>query len=411
MSYPIREYRLLAAVKFWTTIDQTYPHKDLPGDPWDDRTLGEFIRLLEEAHNAESYQLGVARMVARIQDSHGAIDSASGTTADASQMPEALNGYFGTGTLPIALQLLDGEPVIVWLGEEEIKGGGFRPGDVLQRVDGEDAKARMKRIRPYISASTPHRLDYRTVNRLLRGKLGEMGTVVVRGVDGANRTIQVKWGSVGPVTMGGIRKGPVYTKLPNGIGYVDLDRLVEGEVKPMAEAMQGAQAIIFDMRGYPSTGAMSALQHFIKLPEANTAVLSLPLLIGAQEDEVRWTANCDQKIYSSAPVTKFKGKIIMLMDEGSQSASETVGLILEANANATFIGSPTSGANGNVTTVVVPGALRLYFTGMNFMHGDGRRLQRKGLQPQIFVRPTPKGLAVGRDEVLERAIQFVHEGH
>jgi len=106
----------------------------------------------------------------------------------------------------------------------------------------------------------------------------------------------------------------------------------------------------------------------------------------------------------------YKGGVILLMDERSQSAAESVGLILEAGAKHTFVGSPTSGADGVITTVTLPGALRLYFTGMNYMHGDGRQLQRVGLQPDVLVRPTPTGLAEGRDEVLERAIRLIEEG-
>ena len=101
----------------------------------------------------------------------------------------------------------------------------------------------------------------------------------------------------------------------------------------------------------------------------------------------------------------------MLMDEGSQSSAEHMGLHLEAGNNATFIGSPTSGANGNITYVYLPGNLKTVFTGLDTRHGNGDQLQRKGLQPLVLVRPTLKGLAEGRDEVLERALKFVSEGH
>ena len=69
-----------------------------------------------------------------------------------------------------------------------------------------------------------------------------------------------------------------------------------------------------------------------------------------------------------------------------------------------------TGANGTVTTVTLPGALRAYFTGGGIRHADGRQLQRVGLQPHIRVRPTAEGLAEGRDEVLEEAISFLANG-
>jgi hypothetical protein len=86
-------------------------------------------------------------------------------------------------------------------------------------------------------------------------------------------------------------------------------------------------------------------------------------------------------------------------------------LSIQANPTAgiapTFIGSPTSGANGSVTTVVLPGALRASFPGDSIRHADGRQLQGVGLQLQILVRPTIQGLAEGRGEVPEETITFL----
>jgi len=112
----------------------------------------------------------------------------------------------------------------------------------------------------------------------------------------------------------------------------------------------------------------------------------------------------------ATPRKAHPGQVVILIDERAQSQAENWGLGLEAASGATFVGSPTSGANGSVTTVVLPGSLRVFFTGMDVRHGDGRQLQRVGLQPHIAVRPTIKGIAEGTDEVLERAIRFVEEG-
>jgi hypothetical protein len=77
---------------------------------------------------------------------------------------------------------------------------------------------------------------------------------------------------------------------------------------------------------------------------------------------------------------------------------------LEAAADIRFVGSPTSGANGNVTDMLVPGGMSLSFSGIGIRHGDGRQLQRVGIQPHVHVRPTKEGLAQGRDEVLEAGL-------
>jgi C-terminal processing protease CtpA/Prc len=46
------------------------------------------------------------------------------------------------------------------------------------------------------------------------------------------------------------------------------------------------------------------------------------------------------------------------------------------------------------------------FTGQSVRHADGRQLQRIGILPDIEIIPTIEGVRSGRDEILERAIEF-----
>ncbi|HEV7902834.1 MAG TPA: hypothetical protein VGO96_03245 [Pyrinomonadaceae bacterium] len=71
--------------------------------------------------------------------------------------------------------------------------------------------------------------------------------------------------------------------------------------------------------------------------------------------------------------------------------------------------TPTTGANGDVTFMVLPGNLPVTFTGHNVRHADGRQLQRVGIQPAIRVAPTIHGVDAGHDEVLDRAVKYLQE--
>lgn len=97
----------------------------------------------------------------------------------------------------------------------------------------------------------------------------------------------------------------------------------------------------------------------------------------------------------------------MLIDERTQSQAEGTGLFFEAANNTKFVGSHTSGANGDMTSFVVPGGIDITFSGASVSHADGRQLQRIGLVPDIEVKPTIKGIQEGRDEVLEAAVAYV----
>ncbi len=45
--------------------------------------------------------------------------------------------------------------------------------------------------------------------------------------------------------------------------------------------------------------------------------------------------------------------------------------------------------------------------GHNVSHADGRQLQRLGLTPDVEVKPTIEGIRQGRDEVLEKALEYL----
>jgi C-terminal processing protease CtpA/Prc len=71
------------------------------------------------------------------------------------------------------------------------------------------------------------------------------------------------------------------------------------------------------------------------------------------------------------------------------------------------VGGPTAGTNGNVNPVLLPGGYRLIWTGMKVLKHDGSRHHGIGIQPTIPVSRTVAGIARGRDELLEKAIEAV----
>src|ERR1700690_4333523 len=79
-------------------------------------------------------------------------------------------------------------------------------------------------------------------------------------------------------------------------------------------------------------------------------------------------------------------KTVMLIDQRTMSQAEHTGLFFEAANGTKFIGSPTAGANGDVTSVCLPGNICVLFTGHDVRHADGRQLQRVGRLPPHFRR-------------------------
>ena len=402
MKLPPLEYRLLAAFRIWAIFNYFFPYKELMDGNWDNVLL-DFIPKMEQANSPLVYHLTVAEMITHINDSHGSVDS------------PVLEEYFGPAWPPVRLQLVEGVPVITTiLDEEAARNAGVNRGDIVLSIDGEDALTRIVDRAKYRAASTPHRLMYRGALASLSGPEGSFAILSVR--DRNNRVQEVKLQR--KVEYGNIRlperNGEVIKLISDDIGYADLDRLEIPMVDEMFEKFKNTKAIIFDVRGYPKGTAWVIAPRLTSESDVGAALFQCPVATtpdGASDGIV--SQSITYAFMQSIPPTdkwRYKGKTVMLIDERTQSHAEHTGLFFEAANGTKFIGSHSSGADGDVTNFFVPGGINIRFTGQSVKHADGRQLQRIGLVPDIEVKPTIQGIQNDEDEVLACALEYLqHE--
>jgi C-terminal processing protease CtpA/Prc len=180
----------------------------------------------------------------------------------------------------------------------------------------------------------------------------------------------------------------------------------------MFETIKNTPAVIFDMRGYPNGTAWPIAPRLTEKKNVVAALFSRPFLEASTLSDSYYEDSASYSFAQKLPERNgdvYKGKVVMLINGDAISQSEHTCMFFEAATDVTFVGTPTAGANGDVTFMVLPGNLQISFTGHNVRHADGRQLQRVGIQPTIRVAPTIRGISEGRDEVLERAIKYLQE--
>jgi len=204
--------------------------------------------------------------------------------------------------------------------------------------------------------------------------------------------------------------GEIVRTLPGNIGYMDLTRLDRPGVAAAFEKVKDTQALVFDMRGYPNGTAWSIA------PRINTRNAKVGAQFRRSQVSAFSAEEGDAGFYFAQPLPplppdtpKYTRPTVMLIDDRAISQSEHSGLFYEAAAGTRFIGTPTAGANGDVTTFTLPGGILVSFTGHDVRHADGGQLQRKGLVPHVEIAPTRAGLHDGKDEVLDRALEDVQQ--
>ena len=87
----------------------------------------------------------------------------------------------------------------------------------------------------------------------------------------------------------------------------------------------------------------------------------------------------------------YNGKVVILVDEVTQSQAEYTTMAFRTAPGAIVIGSTTAGADGNVSMVPLPGGLSSYISGIGVFYPDNRPTQRVGIIPDIEVRSTIAG--------------------
>jgi C-terminal processing protease CtpA/Prc len=398
--YPTREHRLLAGIRLWAVLDNFSPYRYLAPD-WDDALRAALPRLAIAA-DTDAYRTELRLMSARFEDGHVGFDLAAGLS------------FKPRGSPAFEVRLVEHKIAVVRLLDGAAAGKqGLAVGDVIETIDDRPAAAVMAERRPLVTASTDEARDQFAATRAINGDDGSVVRFGVRGADGKLRNVSLTRSAANLGVPDVDPSAPHWKKLAGNVGYVDLRTLVIPEVNPMLEDLKGTRAIVFDMRGYPH-GTVWPIAPRVNTRKAVWGALFLrPLVHGDDSDGDQR----DQRVRFLHPLPLrpkdawiYTGKIVVLIDDRAISHAEHSCLFLSEAAGATFVGSPTHGANGDITVMRLPGGLRMSFTGQEVRHVDGKQLQKVGILPDIVARPTLAGLRAGKDEVLDRALAFVANG-
>lgn len=397
--YPSAAYRALAALQIWSAYHFFYPYKDLMGEDWDG-VLNNYLPKFESARDAREFHLAVAEMVMHVHDSHAFVNS------------KVLGEFYGTAPVPISVRWIENSPVVSRvIDEADAKLAGIDIGDVILAIDQQDVKVRISELASHLSASTPQALMSVVCGLLLRGPDNSTVKMRLRKASGEVRETALIRRAAYLKSWGNSRSGEIVKILPGEIGYADLARLPVSRVDEMFETLKNTKAIVFDMRGYPLGTAWAIAPRLTDARMPVAALFKRPVLMSPDTGD----SPSEETVYSfsqTLPSTnkwRYKPPTVMLIDERTMSQAEHTGLFFEVANGTKFVGSPTVGANGDVTTFSVPGGIRVSMSGQNVRHADGRQLQRIGLQPDVPVVPTIAGLASGRDEVLEKAVEYINK--
>ena len=92
------------------------------------------------------------------------------------------------------------------------------------------------------------------------------------------------------------------------------------------------------------------------------------------------------------------------------SGMEFMSMYFRATGKVTIIGRNTGGYDGNIQLFLIRPDFGAGYTGTAVFYPDGRQTQRIGIVPDIYVKATFDGVKRGKDEILERVMQYLNIG-
>lgn len=163
------------------------------------------------------------------------------------------------------------------------------------------------------------------------------------------------------------------------------------------------KGIIIDIRNYPSSFVPFLLgSYFVS---DTTPFVKFTISNPENPGEFNYTP----VLVIPKPERFYQGRLLVLVNEETHSQAEYTAMAFRAGDNTTIVGSQTSGADGNVSKIVLPGGLYTRISGIGVYYPDGSETQCFGIVPDIKIEPTIKGIREGRDELLEKAIEIIKQ--
>lgn len=271
--------------------------------------------------------------------------------------------------------------IIAPLDDSPAQKAGLRPGDKILRIDGKSS------------------LDI-TIDQAVDLIRGEKGTEVKLTIlhDGAEETEEIS------VIRGKIEIKSVKVEFKkDDIAYLKVIKFSDNVDSEFNDAInlivaKRSKGIILDLRSNPGGLLDKTISVASRMIPKNKIVVSED--DGSGKKENLYTLGGDK--ISSIPT-------VVLINEGSASASEILAGALRDNQGITLIGKKSFGKGSVQQLFDLPGGSNVKITIAKWMTPNGEYIMEKGISPDVEVELTLDDYKNDRDPQLEKAIEVLLE--
>lgn len=388
--YPDAGFRLLSLYRYWNIIEYFYPYrKDVTDKTWDS-VLYKFIPLFVNAKSAEEYRSAIDYLGTYLKDNHTSYHYSD------SILPSEKKKYY----LPVFWDFVEKELTVT---DDFAEQSNLKKGDVICGINGISVDKLIRQYARVISASNERSLLYAVSLELIQQKDSVVALDVRRNNKKMNiflfgltseKYFQLKAASTADV--------PFYKWLSDTVGYfTPISPYNTDSLSIVMNKFKDTKAIIIDMRNYPCDLLYQIADYLLPHPVGCTRTTSV---VQNFPGVIKWN---DIQYFGKENPNYYKGKIVVLINEKTVSMGESIVAILRHCPDVIIVGSPTAGADGPLSTFVLPGAVYVRYTGEGLYLANKKSIQNRGIFPDVNVRVTKKGVNLNVDEILKGALDII----
>ncbi|MCP4181205.1 MAG: hypothetical protein GY756_25865 [bacterium] len=365
---PSKNDRLIGLFHYWNFVEYYYPYKTLLDNNWD-KVLLNTIERFEFADSLTKYKLAIIELISYLDDNHSFIH------------PVEITSVFGNYVPNFRILKIDNNFVVNKIRSKKIDNGNIKRGDIVLSIDSIVLSKLYGSLSAYVAGSNSLSKN-RELNKLMLCKKDKLHTIRIKRGDSI---FDQKVEFFDYLTLNEfVRKEKYFWKnfnvskeLVEGIGYLSINHLFEDNIQRSLRMMHKFEkGVILDMRHYPNKNTSSELINFVLSKDTLTYCffypdLSRPGLFRFQK------RNSLFKIHGKK---SYRKKIILLVDENTQSHAEFLVMAMQTNPNVLVVGNVSAGADGNITSFTFPSDIEVKMSGIGILYPDFLETQRIGVK-------------------------------
>lgn len=382
-------YRLLYLFRFWNAIEYFAPNRNLTDTDWG-AIPAKYIPLFIGKPGPGTPE--VAMLQRELCDSHSVA---------------CQYNMFGYKTIPTEVRTADGRVFVT-------ADGPLHKGDEILSIDGRGWKQTHDGLTRFEPASNEENRNYMATKCMVSTHRDTAVVELIR--CGQKLTMQLPTRSIGewsPYEPERMLDTANMRLIADGVGYMTGVHYTAAAGDQIMQKFRDTKALIVDMRCYPREFMIFDFiaRHFLPQTTPHVKwVTPTGILPGVfQQTTDHLTVDPVNPPTIGNP-DYYKGRVIVLVDSSTQSQAEYTAMSFQAAPRCTVVGTQTAGADGNVSSLVMPGGPYGCFSGLGVLYPDGTDTQRAGVRIDVPVRATVEGLQAGRDEILEKALEIIRTG-